>query len=252
MNYLKKIIVLSVVLIATSDVIGAVGGIIKEGKRKARKVYSIVGQADGSAKIIVKAGQPAQTLKKGTYRVLSMKVPKSTFKKGHTLLLKKQYAAAEKEAQTQYDTYKWLGHGAFPGVTLGKALLAQKKFSKAEAIYSENYKLNSSNKDLQIDISLGLAQSYAGQSKNKKLILFIPTLIKSGGAATAYAFNIQGDMAKKAKDNEGALLAYMKTFTLFSADDKSVTAYRVVAKKNIIELFTAMKDTRAKTFLNQK
>ena len=252
MNYLKKMIVLSVVLIATSDVIGAVGGVIKEGNRKPRKVYSIEGKADGSAKIVVKAGQPAQTLKKGTYRVLSMKVPKRTFKKGDTLLRQKKYAPAAKEARIQYDAFKWLGHGAFPGVTLGKALLAQKKFSEAEVVYSENFKINGKDKDYGIDIVLGLAKAYVGQNKNKKLISLIPNLIGSGGAAAAYAFNIQGDMAKKANDNEGALLAYMKTFTLFSAEDKSVKAYRSSAKKNIIELFTLMNDTRAKTFSKQK
>lgn len=252
MNYLKKIVALSVVLLATSNLIGAVGGVIKVGKRSPQKVYSIVGQSDGSAKIMYKKGQPAQTLRKGTYRVISMQVPSSTFKKGHTLLLKKQYAAAEKEARTQYDAYKWLGHGALPGVTLGKALLAQKKFANAQTVYSENYKINGTNKDFGVDITLGLAQSYAGQNKNKELILLIPSLINSGGAAAAYAFNIQGDIAKKAKDNEGALLAYMKTFTLFSTNDKTITEYRAVAKKNIIALFTAMNDSRAKTFLNEK
>jgi len=252
MNYLKKMVALSVVLIATSDLIGAVGGVIKIGKRSPQQVYSIVGQSDGSAKIMYKKGQPVQTLRKGTYRVISMKVPSSIFKKGQTLLLKKQYAAAEKEARTQYNSYKWLGHGALPGVTLGKALLAQKKFAEAQAVYSENLKINGKNKEFAVDIILGLAQSYAGQNKNKELILLIPTLINSGSAAAAYAFNIQGDIAKKANDNEGALLAYMKTFTLFSADDKTITEYRAIAKKNIIELFTAMGDSRAKTFLNEK
>ena len=252
MNYLKKMIVLSAVLIASTDAMAAVGGVIKEGNRKPRKVYSIVGQADGSAKIVIKAGQPAQTLKKGTYRVLSMKVPASTFRKGQQLLKKKNYAAAEKEARTQYDAYKWLGHGAQAGVTLGEALLAQKKFAKAEVVYKENFKLNGSKKDFGIDITLGLAKTYEAQNKNKEMILLIPSLIKSGGAGAAYAFNVQGDMAKKANDDEGALLAYMKTFTLFSSTDKSVATYRATAKKNIIELFTKMGDTRAKTFLKQK
>jgi hypothetical protein len=252
MRNLKGIVALSFVVVATGNLIGAVGGVIKIGNRSPQKVYSIVGKADGSATIKYKNGLPAQILRKGTYRVVSMKVPKSTFKSAQLLLQKKQYSKAAVEAKSLYDSYKWLGHGALPGVICGKALLAQKKFAEAEKVCAENFKLNGSNKEFGADISVGLAESYAGQGKNKELILLIPNLIKSGGLAAAYAFNVQGDIAKKAKDDEGALLAYMKTFTLFPASDKSAAIYRAIAKKNIIELFTLMGDSRAKTFVNEK
>jgi predicted negative regulator of RcsB-dependent stress response len=252
MKNLKRVVALSLIVVATGDLIGAVGGVIKIGKRGPQKVYSIVGQADGSVSVKYKQGQPTQTLRKGTYRVVSMEVPSSTFKKAKLLLQKKLYSKAAKEAKTLFDSYKWLGYGALPGVICAKALLAQEKFSEAEKVCEENLKLNGSNKDLGAEMALDLAQAYAGQGKSKELILLIPNLIKAGGVAAAYAFNVQGDIAKKAKDNEGALLAYMKTFTLFPADDESVSAYRAVAKKNIIELFTLMGDTRAKTFVNEK
>ncbi len=251
MSYWKKIMVVTVSIVATANLMAA-GGVIQVGRSKPQKVYSLTALPSGVLKVIYKPGQPESSLKKGSYRVISYSLSSNTFKKAQDLLTAKKYQSAEKIASAQFNTLKWLGHGVVPGIILGKSLFAQKKFAESEVIFTSCRKLNGNNKEFESTILLEHAKTLQAQNKTEKLVMVIPGLLKAGGSAAAFAFNTQGATARKEKDNEGALLSYMKTFTFFSTKDEEVQIYRAEAKKNIIELFVEMNDNRAKTFQNEK
>lgn len=249
MKISKIFAALTIVAVVGSSAFANVSATVTTASGK-RKAYSVIASADGKLIVQYEKGGPKLTLKPKQYKISDVQFPKDEFKKMDKSFASKNYPNAIVEAKTLYDKYKWLGEGVKPAQVWGNSLFAQKKYNDALAVFV-NAKRHLSGDDL-LTVTLGEARCLGALGKNKELAALFPRLVKRGGSAAAFVFNTQGGMAKAQKNNEEALLAYMKTFTLFSAEDDSVKSYRAEAKKEIIAIFKAMGDNRAKTFVNEK
>ena len=223
---------------------------IKVGNKTLKKVYVEADAKDGRLSVQRQKGGPKQTFKVGQYEILAVKVPAGAFSKMETAFKGKKYVTAISEAERLFNQYKYLGNGAVPAQIWVDSLVASKKNSDAVKVCKDVKKfLKMADRR---SIYLAEAKAYQALGKTKELASIFPTLVRFGGPAAAFVFNTQGELANKQGNNNDALLAYMKTFTMFSPEDEGVKPYRADAKKAIIAIFTKMGDKRAKTFVNEK
>ncbi len=218
--------------------------------KKTSEYYVEANAKDGKLTLSKSKTGPKQTLKRGLYKVVKVDFPSGEFRKMDSAFKGGKYDAAIVEAKRLFDKYKWLNASLKPAQVWGDSLFAQKKYNDAMVAFATAKRFLSG--DELLTVMLGEAKCLQALGKNKELAVMFPKLVRRGGAAAAFVFNAQGAMAKAQKNNNDALLAYMKTFTLFSAEDDAVKSYRAEAKKEIIAIFEAMGDNRAKTFVKEK
>jgi len=217
---------------------------------KTYNAYIEANAKDGKLSVQRRKDGPKQTFKLGQYEVVAVKMPEGEFSKMETAFKGKKYITAISEAERLFNQYKYLNNGAVPAQIWVDSLVASKKNTDAVKV------CKGVKKFLKIadrkPIYLAEAKAYAALGKTKELASIFPTLVRFGGPAAAFVFNTQGVMAKEQGNNNDALLAYMKTFTMFSPEDEGVKPYRAEAKEAIIAIFKEMGDKRAKTFVNEK
>lgn len=252
MKISKIFTALSLLVTLCSSTIFAEGvpALVSVNKAKPFAAASVEADSKGSLTVQRKKGGPKQTFKYGQYEVVKVKMPANEFTKMNTAFKNKDYTTAASEAKRLFEKYKYLNQGGVPAQIWVDALLAGNKNNDAVSVCKTIKKFL--NLEQRKAVYLAEARAYAALGKTKELASTFPTLVRFGGAAAAFVFNTQGTMAKDQGNNEDALLAYMKTFTMFTPEDTAVKPYREEAKKAIIAIFKEMGDNRAKTFVNEK
>lgn len=208
-------------------------------------VHEIKAATNGDLQVVFEKGDTPIKIGAGDYEYAVAPEPARELDLIDKQLAAGNWAKVEELSKFLFDRYQFLSQGGLVGDYWGRALLAQKKYAEALAAYRAIEKVAKPENKIKFTAGALSAQVELGQLDAVKKA--VPNLYKAGTYGTAVAFNIQGMVALKEGDVDGAIIQFLKTAKLMENVDEVSELYNQ-ATAQLAALLAQKKDSRAALF----